>query len=425
MLSLPHIGKRIIKSAIAVFLCLLVNEFRQGQGVVFYSCIAAVLCMQKDTASTIKTGRNRVIGTFNGGFFGLIGLLIEQAAGIDHWLFHAVLISVLIIPIIYTTVLLKQTSASYISCVVFMSITISHIHDANPYLFACNRILDTLIGIAIAYLVNRLHLPMIRSHHRFYLCDLTVFDLDHRHQERITFRRLQEQGVQFALHTPYPLACYSSLLDLFDTKQIILFYGSLLYDKKNDHYRTTAVLPDTVTDQLLKMLDEQQVTVFAYRVLEDILHVYVRGELQDAQSCHLWKALRKTPGHACIMDVSAKVKEVSAMTAYVPVEQIDIVKQMLDRIDGIQVYTITQEQYVYIVIIEKSCMLMDSFDYEDHQQLCVITRQLAQKQLFASADIVYVYTDPAKEVKQLISSYPYQKLSSLHHIRKKFWGINV
>ena len=47
MSRLPKVGLRMIKSAAAVFLCLLLNMARQGQGAVFYSCIAAVLCMQQ------------------------------------------------------------------------------------------------------------------------------------------------------------------------------------------------------------------------------------------------------------------------------------------------------------------------------------------------------------------------------------------
>ena len=37
MKKMPGIGLRMIKSSIAVFLCLLLNMLRQGQGVVFYS----------------------------------------------------------------------------------------------------------------------------------------------------------------------------------------------------------------------------------------------------------------------------------------------------------------------------------------------------------------------------------------------------
>ena len=40
-----------------------------------------------------------------------------------------------------------------------MSIVISHVADANIYVFALNRILDTLIGIFIAIVINAIHIP--------------------------------------------------------------------------------------------------------------------------------------------------------------------------------------------------------------------------------------------------------------------------
>ena len=174
-MHLPPIGKRILKSAAAVFFCLLLDQLRQGAGIVFYSCIAAVLCMQQDVSSSVRIGRNRVIGTLIGGVFGMLVLVGERWSSLDHWLLHALIVSAVIIGIIYLTVLLHQTSASYISCVVFLSVVISHGHDADPFLFAMNRVLDTLIGIAVAYAVNAVHIPWRRGEGRACLCDLSVF----------------------------------------------------------------------------------------------------------------------------------------------------------------------------------------------------------------------------------------------------------
>ncbi len=47
----------------------------------------------------------------------------------------------------------------YFSCVVFLSIVVIHIGDANPYLFVFNRVMDTMIGIIIGMLVNSVRLP--------------------------------------------------------------------------------------------------------------------------------------------------------------------------------------------------------------------------------------------------------------------------
>ncbi len=156
------IGQRIIKSAIAVFLCFVVSMFRAQQGIVFYSCIAAVLCIQQDTKNTKKVAWNRIVGTLIGGFMGMFVLqFIRSFISDDYVLLQYLLISCMIVVVIYITLLVKKPTASYISCVVFLSVCVSHAMDVTPYLFALNRIFDTLIGIAVAYVVNTFHLPHV------------------------------------------------------------------------------------------------------------------------------------------------------------------------------------------------------------------------------------------------------------------------
>ncbi len=136
---MPKIGLRIIKSSAAVFLCFVIYLIR-GDGIPFYSAIAAVLCMQPYVSNSRKVAFNRIIGTFIGGIAGMLIMMAEKSfippqAPILKYL----LISAAIIPLIYITVLAKKTSASYITCVVFMSITVSHGLDANPYFFCTKQ----------------------------------------------------------------------------------------------------------------------------------------------------------------------------------------------------------------------------------------------------------------------------------------------
>ena len=63
---LPRPGLRMLKSALAVFLCFLIDTLRGG-GVPFYSAIAAILCMQPDVQGGLRVGLNRVVGTLIGG----------------------------------------------------------------------------------------------------------------------------------------------------------------------------------------------------------------------------------------------------------------------------------------------------------------------------------------------------------------------
>ena len=79
MPSIPKIGMRLIKTAIAVFLCFLVDFFRDG-GTPFYSAIAAILCMQPELGSSLKVGKERIIATIIGGIVGMAMLAFERYA---------------------------------------------------------------------------------------------------------------------------------------------------------------------------------------------------------------------------------------------------------------------------------------------------------------------------------------------------------
>ncbi len=83
----------------------------------------------------------------------------RYALPIEPVLVRYLVISIMVIILMYITVLLKKPSCAYLTCVVFMSIVISHVADANIYVFALNRILDTLIGIFIAIVINAIHIP--------------------------------------------------------------------------------------------------------------------------------------------------------------------------------------------------------------------------------------------------------------------------
>lgn len=75
--SLPGIGMRIIKSALAVAICYLINILRDGNGIVFYSQLAALWCIQMYRSNTIKNAIQRTIGTCVGATYGLVCLMIQ------------------------------------------------------------------------------------------------------------------------------------------------------------------------------------------------------------------------------------------------------------------------------------------------------------------------------------------------------------
>lgn len=157
----PKIGMRIIKTAIAVFICFVIDMFRTTS-MPFYSAIAAILCMQPDVKDSWKVAATRTIGTIIGGAYGVLLLMLLQAFNtVNIPILHYTILTVALMPLIYITVLLKQKSATYITCVVFLSITITHIGDASPYLFALSRVIDTLIGVFVSLGINAI--PFLKN----------------------------------------------------------------------------------------------------------------------------------------------------------------------------------------------------------------------------------------------------------------------
>lgn len=147
---LPTIGLRNIKTAISVFICILLFQII-GRENPFYACIAAVICMGTSIDSSVTTGKNRFIGTFIGGIWGII--LISFFKFIPEWL-DPIYIGIGITILIYICNILKLNASISISCVVFLSI-MTTTREVSSTVYAINRIIDTSIGIIISILVNK------------------------------------------------------------------------------------------------------------------------------------------------------------------------------------------------------------------------------------------------------------------------------
>ena len=158
-LTTPKIGLRTTKTALAVFLCLLLfpNE-------PFFACLTTVFCIQDTFSNSVAMAMNRGVGTILGAIIGLLFLIICRffTYNIDIYIIRKLLvyitISIGIICVIYSCNFLKKNGAINISCIVFLAVTTAHAF-ANPIHYAINRIIETLFGIFIGLLVNRFILP--------------------------------------------------------------------------------------------------------------------------------------------------------------------------------------------------------------------------------------------------------------------------
>ena len=286
---MPKIGMRIVKTAIAVFLCFLIDLLRNHQGVPFYSAIAAILCMQPFVSNSVKVAFNRSVGTFIGGLFGMLVLLAERA-----WLpkgmpiLQYLIVSLCIVVLIYLTVVLKKTSASYITCVVFLSVTISHGADVNPYLFAINRIIDTLIGIAVSLAVNAARLPRRKDQNTLFITGLDGVLWEQEKPlssfSKIRLTHLLNQGAKITVATDRTPASFLPLIgEIPFSLPVIAMNGAALYHIPSNTYAYCKTIPRDLTDRLQSLFEQREVNCFTQAVIHDVLHVYYTRFTNEAQ----------------------------------------------------------------------------------------------------------------------------------------------
>lgn len=154
------IGGRIWKTVIAVFLCFLIDDIR-NTGVPFYAAIAAILCIERNQQVSWQVAWNREIATVIGGTFGMLFLIFEKYVySISGELTRYAVLSLLLIPVIQISLLIRQEKGTFLMCVVFLCVTVTHKGDTSPIAFAIERISDTTIGLTIALAVNQFPLKL-------------------------------------------------------------------------------------------------------------------------------------------------------------------------------------------------------------------------------------------------------------------------
>jgi len=150
-------GLRMIKTAIAVGICVAISYFIANRDIVLYSGISCIICIQQTNTNTVKSGLQRLLGMFFGGLAGF--LTVHIGTRIPHYYdgIEILLIAIAVLVVIYLSNLLKITDTIPTSNMVLLS-TISEFNGDTlkgliPYIL--NRILYTFVGVVIAVLVNR------------------------------------------------------------------------------------------------------------------------------------------------------------------------------------------------------------------------------------------------------------------------------
>lgn len=300
--KLPGIGMRIIKSAIAVSLCMLVNLIRGDDGMVFYSQLAALWCIQMYRNNTFSNAIQRTIGTVVGAIFGLIYILLypkfDTSLGYSTAL-EAFFIFTGILLVLYTTVLINKKQASYFSCVVFLSIVVNHIGDVNPYGFVWNRFLDTMIGIGIGIFINNIRVCFKPDRETLFVSGVDDILVDKNNKmsafSKVELNRMIEDGMRFTISTMRtPASLLEPLSDINFKYPVVVMDGAALYDVKKNEYITEYVISQNTSNELIKLIKDNDLHPHINVIIDDALLIYYQ-DMEDEVNRNLINKLRTSP----------------------------------------------------------------------------------------------------------------------------------
>ena len=162
-LRLPHAGMRMIKTAVAVFICLLIYSLRGyeiGSGM-SEAAVTAIVCMQPFVQDTKEYALNRLSASLIGSVWALLMLLFLMDFPVfsDNQIVLYAVMAFGVLAALYTAVLFRASDAAGLAAIIYISIIVGYPNIEQPLHSALIRMLDIHIGLAVAVLVNIIHLP--------------------------------------------------------------------------------------------------------------------------------------------------------------------------------------------------------------------------------------------------------------------------
>ena len=353
----PPVGARIIKSSVAVALCMVIYYLRTlfpiGNGIPFYSALAALWCLQPYSDSTKNYAGQRSIGTFIGAAYGLVFIILLRFIGLTEPIIVYLLASITIVPVIYLTVILDKRNASFFSCVVFLSIALLHSFDDNPYLFVFNRVLDTFIGIGVGLAVNNFHLPIKHDSETLYVSgiDSVLIPDDHsvNAYNKVELNRMIKSGVKFTLSTIRTPAEVKSLMKGVDLKlPIIVMDGAAMYDVNEREYLEAEFLQADICEKAERIIANNGMHCFV-NVMYDATLLIFYGELRNTAEIDLYETHKHSPYRNYVRDIFRR-HDASERVLYLTVldksTKISVLKKQLDNeLGSFARITVTDSEY--------------------------------------------------------------------------------
>lgn len=249
-----------MKTALAVTISVLVGNFLNME-YPFFIAMTAIISMDKTMSSSMKMGKNRILGTFIGALIGVLLSYIDRG--------NALLCGCGMIILIMVCNAFHLQGSITIGGIVMMAIMIHT--DKTPIFYGFHRTLDTCIGASISFAVNALIAPYTNIKR---LDEMTIRLWDQTDQLILALQQkktVDSESVKKDMEAiQYELKLYENEYLLNSKKERV--------EKLQKHYDMAQRL--LLELEILETIDtEKDEIVFNYHIQKalDIYNCYVKG----------------------------------------------------------------------------------------------------------------------------------------------------
>ena len=299
----PHVGQRITKTTIAVFICLIIYYLRgyRGAEMPTEACITAIICMQPYVRDTRDYAISRFAGTLIGAVWGLLFLLlllIFPSMGSSLPLLYArMAIGVLLS--LYTSVLLRKPDTASLAAIVFLCVVIAFPDIESPLVQAAIRILDVFIGTTVAIGVNVFRLPREKQPDKVFF--IRTKDLVPDRFSQISpaamyrLNYLYDDGAKICLMSEHAPAFF--ILQMSATKlnvPLIVMDGAAIYDYSENRFLQAEYIEPELIIGIMERLQALNLSCFIYTIHNNRTCIFHQGEIRKPEKTVL-ERMKRSP----------------------------------------------------------------------------------------------------------------------------------
>ena len=299
----PHLGGRIVKTTVAVFICLLIYIIRgyDNQSMPTEAVLTAIVCMQPFASDAGRYALDRFTSSLIGCAWGLIFLLtvylIPQTRG--SLILIYLLMSLGVLLSLYTTILIRKPETSSLAAIVFICMAISYPSMNEPLKEVGERLFDIGVGTVVAILVNIFRLP--RKKNENYVFFLRLSDMIPDRFTKLSpgavfsLNRLLDDGCRICLiseHAPafFTLQMHGSLIGT----PMIVMDGAAIFDADDNRFLWSRNIPSGTYALLEEKLAKSGTGYFIYTIHHEKLRIFHKGDLSPDEY-KLMDRMRRSP----------------------------------------------------------------------------------------------------------------------------------